>query len=391
MNIAFFTESYPPQKSGVSACVDLEKKYLEKLGHKVYIITPHINKKYDQVGDEKILYTPSWQLFLEKNDQRVGLPDYNQITLFLYNKNIDIVHTHTDLFLAGAALMWAREHSVPIVHTMHTHWSEYIKRHNNWSIVFSEKRVSSIYRYFFKHVATVISPSVKAKTIAEKYTQKTKVSVVANAVIKRKKTNQHFRKRFGIVESDFVLVNVGRISDEKRPYELTSSLISVLKKHRDIKLVFIGRGMSEEKITELAKIHNLESQIILTGFMKTEQIVSSLVECDVYITASLSEMHSISILEGLEAGLPIVVRQDSAYIDTVITDYNGFQVSSDRGLAKAVLSLYADPKKKKIFSRNSKKLSGNFTPRVHVQKLLKVYKNALKNRNKVAVDSKKTA
>ena len=45
MNIAFFTDTYLPNKDGVVVSISLLKEELERLGHNVYIIAPSPDSK----------------------------------------------------------------------------------------------------------------------------------------------------------------------------------------------------------------------------------------------------------------------------------------------------------------------------------------------------------
>ena len=45
MRIGIFSDTYPPFVNGVSTSISVLKKYLEKLGHQVYVVTVN-NEKF---------------------------------------------------------------------------------------------------------------------------------------------------------------------------------------------------------------------------------------------------------------------------------------------------------------------------------------------------------
>ena len=52
-----------------------------------------------------------------------------------------------------------------------------------------------------------------------------------------------------------------------------------------------------------------------------------------FATASLSEIHPMTLIEAAMCGLPIVARRDVSFVGLVRDGYNGFLVDSDRAIA----------------------------------------------------------
>ena len=59
-----------------------------------------------------------------------------------------------------------------------------------------------------------------------------------------------------------------------------------------------------------------------------------LASCDVFATASLSEMNSISMLEAMATGLPVLQRYDELNADQIREGINGFTFQNAEEFAK---------------------------------------------------------
>lgn len=118
--------------------------------------------------------------------------------------------------------------------------------------------------------------------------------------------------------------------------------------------------------------------IIFTGFIEWTQVHVFYESCDLFITASLSEMHSMTILEAELSGLPIIVRKDDSYADSVFDGENGYIADSDEDMLEKILLLLSDTKKLKALGKKSLEITKKFTIESHVKKTILVYEQVIK-------------
>ena len=115
MKIGMLVDRYKPYISGVTNCVSLNKQYLEKAGHEVYIFT---------FGDEN--YHDDEENIIRSH----GLPLID--TGFSFNvrfgkkarrimSTLDIAHVHHPFLSGSLALRFFRPRNIPIVFTNHIH------------------------------------------------------------------------------------------------------------------------------------------------------------------------------------------------------------------------------------------------------------------------------
>lgn len=71
------------------------------------------------------------------------------------------------------------------------------------------------------------------------------------------------------------------------------------------------------------------------GAIPHAELPPYLAVCDVYVTASLSDTNSISMLEGEAAGLPVLQRLDPVNANQVIEGDNGYLFNSAEELGSS--------------------------------------------------------
>ncbi len=89
-------------------------------------------------------------------------------------------------------------------------------------------------------------------------------------------------------------------------------------------------------------------------------------------------MHSMTILEAQLTGLPVVLRRDDSYLDSVYDGQNGYLCDNELEMEKRILELARDSRKREAFSRRSLEVTKKFTIESHVKKTIKVYEEVIK-------------
>ena len=123
--------------------------------------------------------------------------------------------------------------------------------------------------------------------------------------------------------------------------------------------MFVGDGLALQALKK--KSAKFSDRIIFTGYVPWRDVHSFYQLGDVYVTASLSEMHSMTVLEALMSGLPVVVRYDTSFSDTVFHGENGYFANSDEEMDGYLLDLAADEEKRKAFGKRSLEISKTFS------------------------------
>ena len=132
-----------------------------------------------------------------------------------------------------------------------------------------------------------------------------------------------FRKKYGVQDDDMLVCFCGRLGREKSVDILLKYWAEHVKPTDKMKLFIIGDGPSHQELQELATQLGIQNMVIFVGKVMHSDIAPYYACCDLYITASLSDTNSISMLEGMATGLPVLHIYDELNTGQVRPGVNG--------------------------------------------------------------------
>ncbi len=387
MNIALFSDSYFPTKSGVVTVVWQLRDKLEKMGHTVYLVCPETTEEFSTDGNPYFFRVRSRPLGLG-TDQFITLPNNIRLLKFMKSKNIDIIHCHTEFGIGKSAVHIAKKLKIPSVCTLHTMWVDFYKYYLRHLGFISPRTVERVMNRFYRNFNALIGVSSKARNYYKKPEMIPNVPcvVIPNSIDTEKfqgvkctkKERRDLRKKYGVKDDEVLFLFLGRTAEEKRVFELAELCKTLVEKNPKAKVMFVGNGPAYNELVERTKKYSIDGRIILTGFVEWSETHRYYESADVFITSSLSEMHSMTILEAELCGLPIVARMDESFLDCVFPGQNGCLADTDSDLLSAMLELSLDAEKRKAFGMKSLEITKNFTIESHIKKTLKVYEEVIK-------------
>jgi glycosyltransferase involved in cell wall biosynthesis len=110
----------------------------------------------------------------------------------------------------------------------------------------------------------------------------------------------------------------------------------------DVELLLIGRGPEEARLRDMARQLHLANRVRFVG--EQPDVTPFLAEMGVYVQPSLTEGLSVSILEAMACGLPVVATAVGGTPEVVVEGETGFLVPSQKPepLAAALERLLSD-------------------------------------------------
>ncbi|MFC3927667.1 glycosyltransferase family 4 protein [Streptococcus caprae] len=324
MRVGLFTDTYFPQVSGVATSIRTLKEELEKLGHEVYIFTT-TDKDVKRFEDPTIIRLPSVPFFAFK-DRRVAYRGLSEAYKIAKDYDLDIIHTQTEFSLGMMGKQIAKELHLPLVHTYHTQYEDYVHYIAKGHLV-TPGMVKFLVREFMWDLDGVICPSRIVQNVLDTYEVKTPKRIIPTGIVLDQYvgdniTNaeiQALREQLGITSDETMLLSLSRISYEKNIQAVLKRLPDVLRENDKVKLVVVGDGPYLDTLKELARQLGIEKHVIFTGMVPHGQTVLYYKACDFFISASTSETQGLTYIESLAAGRPIIAH-GNAYLDDVITD-----------------------------------------------------------------------
>lgn len=379
MRIALFTETYFPHVNGVVTHVKTLKEGLEALGHQVLIVTAETGIHHHYIKDG-VLYCPAVTL---KRFYGYGtsLPVSRRRMKLIKEFNPDIVHIHNEFSMGLTALIYSRLYHVPLVYTLHTMYDDYLYYVAPGALNKPMRKISRRYiRMLADHSSALTGPSKKCEEYFRSSGVKKAVHLIPNSVELDEfspdridpQHKKEFRERYGIREDEMVACFVGRMGKEKSVDVLLDYWKKVITPEDGIHLILIGDGPNREELEEYAKSIGVDSMVTFAGKVPHDMLPPYYASCDVYITASLSEMYSISMLEGMASGLPVLQRLDPMNQSQITIGVNGFiyetpeemgaELKRIKGMSEQELSSMKDSVRSTVSRSSSQDLAGYIYP-----------------------------
>ena len=373
MRIGLFTDTYFPQVSGVATSIRTLKMELEKQGHTVFIFTT-TDKDVNRYEDWQIIRIPSVPFFAFK-DRRFAYRGFSHALEIARQYQLDIIHTQTEFSLGLLGIWIARELKIPVIHTYHTQYEEYV-HYIAKGLLIRPSMVKYLVRGFLHDVDGVICPSEIVCDLLSDYKVKVEKRIIPTGIelakferpeIKEEHLNE-LRSKLGVQTGEKMLLSLSRISYEKNIQAVLTAFAEVLKEEDKIKLVVAGDGPYLENLKEQAHELQIQESVIFTGMIAPSETALYYKAADFFISASTSETQGLTFLESLASGTPIIAH-GNPYLDNLI-NYKMFGTLyyRDDDLAGAILeALIATPEMNEI--RLAEKLyeisAENFRKRVH--------------------------
>lgn len=122
----------------------------------------------------------------------------------------------------------------------------------------------------------------------------------------------NFRKKFGILDSERVIIFVGRLNKLKGIDLLIRSLSPFLRNNSKFKLMIVGRDDGHEPFLKKLVSDDLKDKIIFTGPLYNDDVSCAYCSSDCFvITPTYYEETSTAALEALKHGIPVVVTKQA--------------------------------------------------------------------------------
>lgn len=358
------------------------------MGHHVVIVTvensPELRKT--RPDDPNVFRVRAIPLGLGTNEF-IGFPQKKKIMDFLRLHDIEIIHSHTEFYIAHAAKSVGKAMHIPTIATTHTMWEDFYNFYIPMARLIPVKAIRKVVKRLYKKFYAFINVSTKARDYFKRDFMLPQIPsvVIPNAVDMEAfittgnapETLAQMRRNWNIPEQNTVLLFVGRIGEEKRVLELLDISINLTKRFNDVTMLFIGVGPMLEHMKKTVEKSYLDDRILFTGYVNWNDLHTYYAMSDIFTTVSLSEMHSMTVLEALISGLPVVTRSDSSFFDTVLHGENGYLADSDLEAERFLEELILDKKKRKQFGKKSRDIANRFTIETHAKKTLAFYRVVL--------------
>ncbi len=377
MRIGMFADMYKPHLSGVTNYISLYKERFEELGHEVFVFT--FGETDYQDDEPNIVRSPA--LAWGDTGWQAGVAFSDETRKLIHT--LDIAHAHHPFLAGRLAVKHCKPHGIPVVFTNHTRYDIY----SDTYAFFVPRRIRMWFlrrylRNFMHDVDLVIAPSPGIKEWLANFGLTRDAVQLSNAVDTHpfmRPTDPIERKEFGFANDSVVFCYLGRVGPEKNMGLLVDAFIKVAEADERACLLVLGDGPGRQKAQAVLSDHDLCARAHFAGRTPYAIVPDYLAAADIFVTASVSEVHPLVIMEAMAAGLP-AIGIDSPGVGDIIRDgETGLLTGGTTDeLAAAMLGLVRDAEQRLRLAGAAREEASHYDIRIMADKMLRLYEGLLR-------------
>ena len=390
MRIGIFSEAWEPYISGLVTSEVMLKNALEKLGHEVYVVTANLESFTYEYDEKKRVYKIPGIPTGIYDSRLTGIYPIKAIQK-IKSWDLDVIHSQSEFAIGTFARIFAKQYDIPIVHTYHTMYEDYIHYITKGYFDGPSKKIVEYLTKFYcdTTIDELIVPTRKTYDLfKEKYKYERNVHIIPTGIeidrfykekIVLNKINNK-KTELGITSDDLVILFVGRVASEKSIDFLINNHSDLLKKNKNAKLLIVGDGPDLEEYKKLAKKQKIENRVIFTGKVPWEDIPIYYALSDIFVTASHTETQGLTVVEAMAASIPVVALDDESFRNTVVDGLTGYLFKNKKEYVNKMVELINDQQKRINMGKQGRINSEAYSSKYFAERVLHVYKTALKGK-----------
>ena len=324
MHILAVTDQHPESLGGVQVSLRLQRKYLERAGHRLTIVAPRMHRSSSP--DPSTISLPSIAITRDR-EYAMHWPGRRSERVVLRALQllppVDLVHVQGDFWGALTGYRLARQLRVPVVHTMHNNvdrgtravtplapllfWALNVWR--RFLLGPTRSRQRGAWRYLAslaEHADQVTAPSAHFAQALRDHRVAAHVSVIPTGVdddvidrtleAVRSEPHSHEHPR---------LIWLGRMSHEKRIMELLRALEHAkVDAHVDL----YGGGLLSDRVDAYIAEHSLGGRVVRRGAVPYAEALAAIARADALVQTSIGfETQGMTVFEASALGTPSIV------------------------------------------------------------------------------------
>lgn len=348
-------------------------EWFKKNGYEVHVAArnDYDNKKECIIPFcDKLHDLPFERSPLKKNNLQV----YKNLKNIVETEEYEIIHCHTPMggALARLAALSARKKGTRVIYTAHGfHFFEGAPL-VNWLAYYPAER------WLARYTDVLITINKEDYESAKKF-KANRIEYVPGVGIDTDKfknievNKSEKRKSIGVSEDDFMIISVGELNKNKN-HQVIIRAIARLKNKR-IKYVLCGEGPLKTELRELSDELGVQHQVKFLGFRK--DVPDLMKVADLFAFPSYREGLSLSLMEAMASGLPVVCSKIRGNTDLIEDDRGGYLINGSDELKYVK---YVELLINNVSIRyGMKEVNLNKIDEYNVRNVMKKYKNIIRD------------
>ncbi len=187
------------------------------------------------------------------------------------------------------------------------------------------------------------------------------------------------RKNLGFNAAAKIIGTVCRLDPVKNLSMLIECIPEIVRTIPECQLIIVGDGTEEKRLKDIAHRLNISSRVIFVGRVADVETILSVF--DLYVNTSVSEGTSMTILEAMSCGLPVVASAVGGNI-SLVDDSNGalYPSGASNIFAENVINILRDEDRmKQMGQRSRESVESRFSFGRVVEKYENLYRELMNN------------
>lgn len=332
LDIAFVTETYPPEVNGVAMTVGRLVEGMRQRGHRVEVLRPRQGEA-DAGGEHDVPFAgialPGYP------GLQFGLPAGGALRRRWRKRRPDLVHVVTEGPLGWSAVAAARRLGIPVTSGFHTNFDRYSV---HYGMGWLRPAVAAYLRMLHRRTrATLVPTAALAAELAGEGVPGVRVvgRGVDTVLFDPARRSAELRARWGVAGDGPVCLYVGRLAPEKNLALVEKCFAALQVWHPAARLVWVGDGPSARKLAQEHPEHHF------AGMRTGEDLAAHYASADFFLFPSLSETYGNVVAEAMASGVPVLAYRSAAAAELVVDGDNGRVVAPGDEKAFVEAALWA--------------------------------------------------
>jgi len=237
--------------------------------------------------------------------------------------NFDVLHTHNE---AGLIYGVTGGMIAGVNNRIHTDHGKEVDYQNKTILKMAEKVLLKRVKYI-----TVVSEDLQDVMKNSTGIDHKLIRVIRNGIdvdtYWQPSSREVIRKSIGVDSQDFVIGNVARLVALKNQRYLIDIIVKMVEEFPTIRLVLVGDGPAKSDLKNYVREKMLDKYVLFLG--EREDVPELLSGFDLFILPSLTEGISMTIIEAMAAGIPVIASSVGGNPEIIEHNKNGILISLD--------------------------------------------------------------
>jgi glycosyltransferase involved in cell wall biosynthesis len=259
-------------------------------------------------------------------------------------RRMDVLHAHHPFVSGRIARRHARPEQ-PVILTTHTRYDIYghylghymgralpfrrelsaqEKTEKSEAVPLVAESVAKLATMFANRCDRIVAPSASMGDVLRRWGVETRIEVVPNGIELERFYRAVEEAKYLEKSDELRVIYVGRIASEKNLSVLIQAFALMVRDVPKARLHLVGEGPQEAELKNLCAALGIENSVVFRGALPYNEVPHALAQSDLFASASVSEVHPLTFIEAMAAGLSCVGTPSPGVIDSIEDGKNGW-------------------------------------------------------------------